>query len=298
MLAAELKAHHDRAQASGRANVTTCLAHWGIERGPFEVLIDRLSEAAGPIYYVSTVPRGQAGSTSDLDVIVVSNSDEAPSMSNMLFHMGRRVGAKVAPRPLIEKSIGILADAVRQSEPPLSGDPRAVRARLPIKWVDLERLVNGVSFAEDNAFLSALPVLSVCQQQISLEDYVRHRAALRLACGVHGGSNAYLSLALMAAMDAVMAACGRVQSNAKWTFVRWARFLEECTQRSLIERLAPINSVWSVLERSKQCPPEMLDAVDHLLEGLFGNIPDDAGSIALVDGVHMSQFLPGAICIG
>ena len=297
--ASELEAYSKQAEAAACKNVSACLAEWKIVRDDFEALINRLSQSAGPIYYVSTVPRGQAGTTSDLDVIVVGRGAEAPSLSNMLFHQGRRVGAKVIAASTVWDAIDIVRAAVSVPELGRLAAVRQAARQLPLKWHDLERVVNGVSFSEGCGFIAGLPALCEWQLCLSLGDYSRHRTSFRLAVasGATGSANAYLSLALMAAMDAVMARCGRVQSNNKWTFVRWGDLVADCAGRGGDEVLGPLTRALADLHATSAPPCNALEAIDRLVGDLFGPRWIAPQRLGLRSGVQLGSFLPGAVFV-
>jgi hypothetical protein len=285
--------YRSSAPARLKRNVEACLGRWSIDRPEFEGLINRLSQDAGPIFYVSTVSRGQAGTTSDLDVIVVGDSGRpAVALSNMLFHRGRRVGAKVIDETRIATAIAQLNSVSRSGDDPL-GCPAPP---LAVKLADLERLVNGFSFEAGTPYLHALPALCRWTYERSLSDYVLQRAccALADAAGAQRAAQVHLTDVLVAAMDVVMAAHGRVQSNTKWTMVRWEEFRREETGVDA-EVVGVIDRTRDRLRAGVDLASSLLDALNASFTQFVGPaLPDELG-LQLASDVKIGRYLTGAV---
>ena len=285
------------AQDAARASTVAFLRACDIDRAGFETFVRGAVQFQGPIFYVSTVARGLAGSTSDLDLILVAPAaTEEHLASQMLFHAGRRVGVKVLAEHGVTREMVRIAQAV--SAPPAARHCkiRDAAGALSIKWVDLERLANGASF-EGVTHADHLPALCRWSLVLHLADFRQAEAGFGLAmeAGRRGAALGYLAAAVEAAMDATMAAAGQIQSNVKWTYERWRCFRvrdRETAARDLVDAL---DAGLSDLRRGF-AEPDALARVEGLLVAAFGDdVPPQVGN--LTAAAHCSTFVPDAISL-
>jgi len=284
-------------------NVESFLAENKIERTGLESFALRPFEGGFDSFYVSTVARGLAGSKSDVDLILVSNAPISASttLSSMLFHAGRRVGVKLVNQPDMGDALDVLhklSDQIAVGRFVAAADERK---RIPMEWQDLERLINGVSFVSGTKYIRYLPWLSRWMVINTLQEFQRQVNFVRLALvsGNLSAASAYAFGAVVSAMDAVMAACGQVQSNTKWTFERWRRFTPGAQARKACEAIALVSDVKDVLTRPlASVGRDLTKALTDLQAFLWTEFvpPVQLGSARfdLSDGVHRDAFLPGA----
>lgn len=291
----------ERLPASGRRNVEAFFARYGIERPAFEDFSLRRFSGDAAAFYVSTVARGLAGSTSDIDLILVTDAAVPPhqSTSNMLFFGSRRVGVKLVSRQEIREALTALEHDVAA----LASSPDTASVATgsgPLRWVDLERIVNGVSFASDETFAPHLPILCRAVTPRFLVDFQMGRGltALAWAAGKPAAGYAYASSCVLSAMDALMAACGRVQWNMKWTLERWRRFVAESLPRPIAEGVTVIERARPIFEggltTNGATATAALDAIAAFFEANLVQTTLPALSIAVAPEVRQFRFLPRA----
>lgn len=246
ILAQELSTYRHDALRRGRRNVDQFFASQGLDKTEFESFVRERSDPSHRPFYVSTVARGLASATSDIDIMLVADGPlaENHTTSNMLFFQQRRIGLKLLSRANIEATLAAMDAAAAQ--PTLQAViGNATLAAGPIRWVDLERIVNGVPFSGDESYAGRLESLCRATTAARLKDYLFNTLFLRLAvqAGLAESAYAYGQLALMAAMDVLMASCGQVQSNMKWVFERWMRFAAEAKLPAVQEGVALLTAL-------------------------------------------------------
>jgi len=294
----EIARFKSTAESSRRHNTLAFFERYGIDRLKSEEMLNRLCPEPCDIYYVSTVPAGLAGSKSDLDVILVApDGSSTRDLSSMLFQNGRRIGAKIIPARVIDDAIAML----RRSS---SGAAREVGIESPspaIKWVDLERLINGISFVRGTQYLEALDDAAEYTVAKTLKTYSMQRFAAHLAAkagAANAAARAYSAGALTSAMDVLMAACGQIQSNAKWTFQRWSTFSRHTENPTVTAGTKIIGSALSACTADRRPAASVLDPVDEF----FAHALRADGHLA-IKGLQLSAdiisraFLPGATCL-
>jgi hypothetical protein len=177
------------------------------------------------VLLVSTVVRGLAGSTSDLDLVGILEGDEsAQSASLAVFSQNRRIGLKAYSNleyRMTVQQAGDWISLMHSSAPEIVPSPD-----ITINQVDFERIVNGYSPSSGTPFASDLPTLSGFRLALL---WPRFQAALSmahlgLAAGREAAAAGYVVTAILAALDFIMAAIGRVQYGIKWIYLRWAKF--------------------------------------------------------------------------
>jgi hypothetical protein len=292
MIAEEVAAQMEERPVTGRRNVDAFFALNGVERNGFEAAT--LRGFAGPFvpFYVSTVPRGLAGSTSDVDLILVTEDRAAAAhaTSNMLFFGSRRVGVKVLAREDIALAIAMLQT------------PHA-SAPTPLKWVDLERLVNGTSFVEGESYAAHLPVLCSDAAQRFLADFQAARLGAELAVAAlqTRSVEAYAATAVLAAMDTLMAACGRVQWNSKWTLERWRQFRDEARAPQATSGVRLLDRASRIVrgERPMTTPEVLsqLQAVATFLGHLAAPLTLPPARLVPAPRVEAHRFLPSSVAL-
>lgn len=298
----EVSREAGRLPSAGRRNVEGFFDRFSLDRSAFEAFsLRRFPDTATP-YYVSTVARGLAGSTSDIDLILVSPDKVPPEQasSNMLFFGDRRVGVKLISRADIDQALAGLDACGPDDGGPLDlgTDPTSAG---PIRWVDLERVVNGVSFQDDAGYTRHLPTLSRAAVQRFLAEFQIAAACTGLACvsGAEAAAYAYRAAAVVAAMDALMAACGRVQWNMKWTLERWRRFAVDATTAEARLGVAAIEKVAPIIQAI--APSSTADPLDELRRFFEANVlarrPLPAPRLALATDARTFGFLPGATAV-
>jgi hypothetical protein len=308
LIDAEVDRYLDQAAALMAQNVESFFASNGIGRAELEVFALRPFENRFDSFYVSTVARGLAGSRSDVDFILVSNAltAEVTTLSNMLFHAGRRVGVKLVNRQTLEESLAVLHEVTDNIAAGQFVNATDRSKRISVGWQDLERLINGVSFSSGAKYLYHLPWLCRWTVVNTLQEFLRQLIFVRLALasGIPTAASAYAFGAIESAMDAIMAACGQVQSNTKWTFERWRRFTPTIQARKALEAVALVAQARDVLARPlvKSSGIDIAKALTSLQAFLcielmpcsqLGNARLDVS-----EGAHRAPFLPGAESIG
>jgi hypothetical protein len=286
----------DTAAAAARAHTEAFFDAWGVDRHTFETFLLRSFQGELTPYYVSTVARGLASSTSDVDVIVVTDDPRVrrTPLSSMLFYADRRVGAKVVSRCEIRSALALIGKELERWE----ADGRCADVTLPLKWVDLERVVNGATFVGDPEFLYALPDVSQWTTIRSRRNFVAYRfyCTLAVRAGRLGAARIYAEAAVAAAMDTVLAICGDVQWNTKWTFERWRRLLAADIPAEVAETARAIDAAHlRILAAST--PQAKAGAADVLAAlGESGPLPGtvDGARLALGREVAVHAFLPSA----
>lgn len=284
-------------------NVVSFLADNAIERVGLESFALRPFQGDFDLFYVSTVARGLAGSKSDVDLILVAGESVADdtTLSSMLFYSGRRVGVKVFRNFDIKSAIDILQEISTRI---IDGDFVSIfeaRKRMPVKWIDVERLVNGVSLKLGPIYLEYLRPLCRWVVIDALQEFQVQYCLVRLALASNnfGAASAYALGAIVSAMDAIMATCGRVQSNIKWTLERWRRFTLDAQApraREAIRRLMDAKDVagWPTVGAAN----DLVKALTNLRAFMYAEFvsPGQLGClrIDIPDGGYRAPFLPGA----
>lgn len=249
-------------------NTEKFLTECSINRYHFDEFVFRSFDDSFTAFYVSTVPRGLAGSTSDLDLILVSeaSTDRRTVLTNHLFYQGRRVGVKPINHLDVEEALELVTRAAGLPNTERLHTIDTCAERLPVKWADLERLVNGVSFVVGTPYLPKLPF--VCEWALLdfLREYREQAMMVALASRADEvrAAHGYVVNALVAAMDVLMAACGRIQWNNKWTFYRWLRFKSEITDSTVLEGISILDALGDVA-RGK-CSYSIQEALDRFEE--------------------------------
>jgi GrpB-like predicted nucleotidyltransferase (UPF0157 family) len=280
-----------------------------------DLTVEDLTSAArtrmgpGEVHIVSTAVQGLAGSTSDIDMIVVSPAalDTSARMSMMTFVKGSRVGIKCYSRDEIAESLRHLAAV---SELPAGDLQRELDGwRAPVPWVDLERLINGLRYDMTCPFEWALGDL--CAARFS-QGFGLFREGVICGClaqraGEQRSPWGYLLFALPHLMAAVLACEGSVIANAKWTTQRWSvsraarrqewRILNEWWDRA-----------WTSLSRQADPPQvdELLDLYDRSASTLGIALQEDdrplswradMATAAFGEGVHLTRDERGRIVL-
>lgn len=224
----ELSPYVEGCSSRSREYVSRFLAWAGCDPGGIRRSIGRQFGEIHDILYVSTITNGLAGSTSDIDVIlVVADKDLAVErMSTRIFSGSRRIGVTAYSHREIVEAIS----RVRALEPLPASEVQRTRAAWDgsqqICWTDLIRCINGYSFESSMPYLDGLPALSVVTYVTAFEQFRRAVALcwLSAAAQERRGCQGYALTALRELMDAFMARYGQVNSGAKWVFERWQRF--------------------------------------------------------------------------
>jgi hypothetical protein len=251
--------------------------------------------------FVSTVVRGLAGSTSDIDIVGVG-AGASQAVSAMMFWGGRRIGLKAidinvlqAAREELQEKFG----AVKEGSPPSTAELKASKF---LKRVDLERLINSFSLTSGADFLPSLPALS---RIAALES--RREAAVSLAaahwamsCAQSARARAYLEIFVINVMDCAMALCGDVQTNTKWTKQRWSIFTAEQLPNSIAAVAEKINAIDSGLKNPH--PQTELQDQNGLARSVFKLVSSLEGSresyeTKLSEDVNLFDWMPGSTCI-
>jgi len=283
-------------------NTEMFFQNYAIDRLQFEEFALRPFDEDSTTFYVSTVPRGFAGSKSDLDLILVANADDADNgISNMLFFNERRVGNKVIRRSDIAKSFELVAAALETPPDDRLAAIAEVNRTLPIKWADLERVVNGVSFAAGAPYAPYLGLVSRWTVHSSLVNYRQQLifASLAALAGSPLATYGYMQNCLAGAMDAVMAACGQVLTNTKWTLPRWKLFRECATGNvvrqgiELVEALAQTFEMHRITTAPE--PAEASTALSFYFDRLLCKFESKGEKrFVLTSKTQSHRFLPAA----
>jgi hypothetical protein len=288
----------ENANARGRSATEAFFKRFEIDRQGLEALVFRNVRGTVTHYYVSTVPRGLGGSTSDVDLILVTSNENAreTTVSTMLFYGGRRIGAKVLTRADVAASL----EAVRAGIASWQEDRRYPIAKFPVKWVDLERLVNGTRFDGQPEYAADLPAL--CQWSVIasfglLEDRIFMAAVANIA-HQSMSARAYGEDAIACAMDCVMASCGHIQANAKWTFERWRRFVEDAPPPAVLPMIEVVNSARRAVETRQLGFLQDLALVrDRLQLDILSGVSLRKARVRPSSVAAIHQFLPAALTL-
>lgn len=301
MLEEELISYRKDMTAKGRRNTENFFNAAGIDREAFEAFALRRFDTDSCALYVSTVPRGLAGSTSDIDLILLVKKPLAPTdmNSNMLFYQGRRVGIKLIYDQDVASTFNAL-ETICSQRSDLNTIAQTLKQQ-PVKWADLERVVNGISFSTDSPFVDRLPILGRTAVAISLRDFAANALLCNLAArGAYGsGVYAYGFAALTAAMDVIMALCGRIQSNTKWTFERWQRFAAGPSGGQIGPFVAPVTTLYhSILRVQATEGPTVAEQLQSIGQLLAKSVDRWGWSVSanlrLPTNVVARRFLPNA----
>ncbi|WP_421934768.1 DUF6031 family protein [Phenylobacterium sp.] len=299
MLRPEILTAPDRANSEGRRNVEDYFGRWNIDRAGLEAQVLRGFPGNAAAYYVSTIPRGLGGSTSDIDLLLVTDdpSSQEISMSRMLFFADRRVGVKVLLRRQIDASF----DAVEDEIAAWGRGEGYPAGRLPIKWMDLERLVNGARFDGDPEYRGRISTLGRWATLVFFAAVVEQTflQGLAVRAGFAAAARAYAQAAVAAAMDCVMASCGHFQSNTKWTLERWARFDREGLP-AVVRRLAEqVDETRRLIESPAAAAvgQGLSQLRDDLERQLLAAVAGGRPHLAVNADVAVNDFLPGALVL-
>jgi len=286
-----------------RANIETFLNRMGCDAADIE---ERLGSQFGVIHdilFVSTVASGLAGSTSDLDVILIVNTIAADQdrISTTMFTHGKRMGVKAYTHPEALQSIDLLAEIGGRPLSLLPFSRNQWDSIAPVPWVELERLINGFSFKSGMPYVFGLPRLSVAWFVGAFEQFRRAVILATLAerAGERRGRYGYAVMALRSLMDAVMASHGRVHWNAKWVPERWRRFCSDSDGAVEVPLVGRITAVWeqtlSAIEGGCVSP------IGDALRGLYRDakaahmlvLSEDDQPLRFVEGLRLHPLLDG-----
>lgn len=301
----DIENYKRHAEISARENTLAYLRRYELSRDKVEEMVARLCPRPSDVYYVSTVPAGLAGSTSDLDIILVpQESGDFGDVSSMLFCGDRRVGAKIIPASVVSDALEALQGLVPRALLDYGGNGDSLEAFVPIKpvkWEDLERLVNGFSFTRGANYLPALNDIAVFAVAKASANYRQQRLGARLAArsGADAATFGYLVGAVQSAMDALMASCGRVQAKAKWTLERWSRFTTTTDSPADESRqvLEAAREKLQTLRRQVPEPVTFLSSIDRIFERMGAVPAGKSNGLHLPPQTRWHPFLPGAVCI-
>jgi hypothetical protein len=234
-------------EAFAKANIEALLDQRGSSvKGVKDLIGCQFSDVAD-ILFVSTVTSGLAGSTSDVDVVVIVDGDLADErMSTMIFSEGVRLGVTAYRDGEIRAAIERLSSLSRI--PP----SRIVAARKDwdrgerVPWIELERCVNGYSFETANRYIAGLPSLAEACFGMAVEQF-RRAVVLALLADYGGecrGQYGYAIVAVRALMDALMAERFDIHSNPKWVFERWSKFRPEQVKSPRTDLARSVAATW------------------------------------------------------
>lgn len=303
----EFNRYSDQAPSLLRRNVDTFLEQNALDRAELERASLRPFKGHFDAFYVSTVARGLAGSKSDVDLILVSydaSLDDA-MLSNMLFHGGRRVGVKVIKHTELNQALLTLREISGRIALRSFVDVVEERKRVQVDWQDLERLINGISFNSGAQYLTYLPDLCRVTAVAMLQEFYRQVGFVRLATSSHDfpAAAAYAYVAVISAMDAVMATCGRVQSNSKWTLERWHHFVPSVHTPRVLGAIARITRAREALQPFIEASgaallAPLMELQDYISAEFVPTSQTGVVKLCLSDGTHRTPFLPGADSVG
>ncbi|MEO1662065.1 MAG: DUF6001 family protein [Pseudomonadota bacterium] len=294
---AEVREKQDQAFFQRRSNVESFLRNNDLSHDRVKEQIRHLVGKFVEPYYVSTVPRGLAGSTSDVDLIILDEEEpDQPGLSNMLFVSGRRFGVvrfsyedvNQALRRLEEFNLSGLANALNSS--------KTVQSSLSPRWEHLERIVNGVRLDRDeNEFIVHLSTISKSATLFALA--ALHRFAFLLRMAEASGKKSLMTIygwsAVMHFFDAVMSAAGEVQSNSKWVLERWQRFRNEDYSDALSAEVRTGESLYQKYISGTLLYSELMDAVNELSAELTSGTTVCTNPV-FPENIKFSDMLKGA----
>jgi hypothetical protein len=295
----ELAYYQSQNNVLGLSNVRAFLQQWNIDQIALETFVRR-SARSGQLYYVSTVPRGLGGSTSDVDFMVIVDDavERNSNLTSMLFNQGRRVGIKTLTRA--EVLAGLAAVEARLAAWD-AGDYRC--DPLPMKWINLERAINGVTFEGEPEFIGHLAILARWAGAMAFADFCQNCLLTELAIAAEeaGAARAYGEAAVMAAMDCLMAACGRVQWNTKWIYERWRIFLGELGEKSAALRVHAVERLLEALQAPHVSAQHVREALGDVRRCLLGHDSSrrasDRTRLVQAPDVSIDDFLPRAVVL-
>jgi hypothetical protein len=248
------------------------------------------------IFFVSTAVHGLSGSTSDIDLIVVTPSrlEDATPISTMAFVGRTRLGIKNYGREEVVQSLAYLANLSERTAGEIWQGVTPWRA--PVPWVDLERVINGLRDDMTSPYGHALDDLCATRFSYSFELF---REAIILGClsrsaGEQRAPWGYLLHALPHLMDVALSCEGDTVTNVKWTTQRWAQ-----SQAAKTPEWAIVNDwwdrAWSALH-ARSAPPEA-DEILGLYErgaALLGlSLPEDHDPLSWSDDLQTVPFSEG-----
>ncbi len=269
----------------------------------FETTVRKQFPDLVDMFFVSTVARGLAGSMSDIDVIVITAArPNFQRMSIMVHAQGRRLGVKHYSTDELAHVREVLAGSWAMAD--LVQPVVAWLDRVTVDWVDCERVANGFSYATGTPWCNLLPALS----ELWLWEALMHAreatasASLSVAAGERRAAYGYLLIGLAYLRECVMAQCGDIQSNSKWTGERWSRFRPRIADRD-IARLArdlDVHEGW-LRETKRDAPSEAatrLHAAYVSVRGLSQDVPlDDSNLFRSLGGRARRRFFSASVAV-
>lgn len=256
----------------------------------------RARTGAGEVYFVSTAVHGLAGSTSDIDLIVVSPArlQDASRISTMAFAQGSRLGIKHYGHEEVVQSMAYLADLSDRTAGEVWQGVTSWRAPAPL--VDIERLINGLR--DDGVSPHAHGLEHLCGVRFSYS-FGLFREAIIHGCLAQRASETrapwgYLLHALPHLMDVVLSCEGDVVTNIKWTTQRWGQ-----SDAARTEEWRLIDDWWSRAWnglRAKGAPPkpdDFLTLYEQAKSALGLSLGEDREPLSWRDDLQTAPFGEG-----
>jgi len=219
-------------------------------------------------YYVSTVPRGLAGSTSDVDLIILDEDEpDQPGLSSMLFVSGRRFGVVQFSYKCVNQAVRRLEEYNSSGSTNAMNSSETVQSSLTPRWEHIERIINGVHLDRgENEFIGHLSTISRSATLFALAAVHRFTFLFRMAeaSGKKSLMTIYGWSAVMHFFDAVMSAAGEVQSNSKWVLERWQRFRSEDYSDAVNGEVRRGESLYQKYISGTLFYSDLMDAVNEL----------------------------------
>ena len=273
----------------------------GLSFHDLSVVINKQYEETHVALITSSAVHGVANAASDIDLICVTPRQQDQAMASQIYHGDHHMEVVAFSREDIDHALWQLAeDAEMSVVERLRAFKRWDRTHsVPRKY--LERIVSGVSTDQTLPYLEAQRALSSTWSTAAFDDFRQSAcfAVLAWRSNECRAASAYTCNALLFLMNAILSKHGWVNSNKKWTLLRWdmaSRALKVLPSDDLTSR---IDELWSRAypacrsglqsgEVSRLC--ELVD----LAESEFACRADYLALRPVVSDAAVIPFLPGA----
>lgn len=176
----------------------------------------------------SSPVHGIANSASDIDLICVTHDRESDqSMASQIYHNEHHMEVVAFAREEVEASLLQLARVAEQGTAQQLSAFKQWDKQQPVSRKYLERLVCAVSTEPSLPYLDSQKSLSTVWSVSAFDDYRQSAcfSALAWRSGEYRAAAAYACNAALFLMNAILARHGWVNSNRKWTLLRWHKAL-------------------------------------------------------------------------
>ncbi|MCF5714940.1 DUF6001 family protein [Pseudomonas tremae] len=187
-------------------------------------VVERQYAQAHSTLITSSPVHGIANSASDIDLICVTYDRQSDqSMASQIYHNEHHMEVVAFAREEVEESLLQLARVAEQGTAQKLSAFKQWDKQHPVSRKYLERLVCAVSTEPCLPYLDSQKSLSAVWSVSAFDDYRQSAcfSALAWRSGEHRAAAAYACNAALFLMNAILARHGWINSNRKWTLLRW-----------------------------------------------------------------------------